>query len=145
MAPDKALPGRVERIVPQADVRSRTFPIRIRLDESINPESDHIMAGMLGHVALSLRSSSAVLLIPKDALVLNGEKQSVVVVERFAQPSSGGALGAARIVPVELGLPHGSSIEIRGEVQVGDLVVTQGNERLRPKQLLVWKDNYASD
>jgi RND family efflux transporter MFP subunit len=137
--PDQPLPGRVERIIPQADVRSRTFPIRVRLDESIRPETHRIMAGMLGHVVLSLQDSQAVKLVPKDALVLNGGEQSVVVVDAV-DPSQGiDAKGVARVVPVELGVTRQSSIQIRGDVRVGDLVVTRGNERLRSGQYLVWK------
>ncbi len=97
--PDQVLPGRVERIIPQADVRSRTFPIRIRLDESIRPESHHVMAGMLGHVVLSLRTSQAVTLIPKDALVLNVNKRTVVVVDPYEQPTPEGAMGRGASFP----------------------------------------------
>jgi RND family efflux transporter MFP subunit len=139
--PGQVLTGRVQRIIPQADVRSRTFPIRIRLDDEVRPETHHVMAGMLGHVMLSLHSADSVTLVPKDALVLNGDQRSVVVVERLARPTAKGALGVARLVPVELGISRGSTIQIRGDVRVGDLVVTRGNERLEPNQPLVWKES----
>jgi hypothetical protein len=85
------------------------------------------------------------MLIPKDALVLNGQQRTVVVVERLARPTSKGAIGVARLVPVELGLSRGSAIEIRGNLRVGDLIVTRGNERLEPNQPLVWKETPRTD
>ena len=44
-----AMPGReyvgvIERVIPQADVRSRTFPIRVRFPDSLDPEKERILA-----------------------------------------------------------------------------------------------------
>ena len=135
------LPGRVERIIPQADVRSRTFPIRIRLDESIHPKSHHIMAGMLGHVVLLAAEFPGRHADPQGrAGVWTGTSNRWSSWSGSNNPTANGALGLARVVPVELGLSRGSSIQIRGDVQVGDLVVTRGNERLRPNQPLGLED-----
>jgi len=42
--------------------------------------------------------------------------------------------GAAQSLPVELGNASDSMIEVKGPLEPGMLVVTRGNERLRPGQ-----------
>jgi multidrug efflux pump subunit AcrA (membrane-fusion protein) len=37
-----------------------------------------------------------------------------------------------RPVPVALGAARAGTVEVRGDLQAGQLVVTRGNERLRP-------------
>ena len=45
--------------------------------------------------------------------------------------------GVARRVPVERGAASGELFEVRGQLKEGDLVVTEGNERLFPGQPVV--------
>ncbi len=144
--PAKEFPGVIHRLIPQADVKSRTFPIRVRFDESIDPEQARIMAGMLGHVDLQLQDAQSVMLVPKDAIVLGGRQPQVIVIDPVTNavpnPAESGAAafnGVARSVTVNLGIARGNRIEIRGDVQPGQQVVTRGNERLRDQQKVLWK------
>ena len=65
------------------------------------------------------------LTVPRDALVLRPEGQSVFVVD---------ADGNARQVAVEVGVGQGEDIEVSGELAAGDRVVIRGNERLQGGQ-----------
>lgn len=123
--------GTIERIVPQADVRSRTFPIHIRVE---NPQRDglHVLkAGMLAKVRLPVGNAHQALLVPKDAVVLGGPSPVVYAV----RPAPADAKKQAVVpVPVKLARAVGKQIEVTGELQPGEQVVIQGNERLRPGQ-----------
>lgn len=127
-----ALPGRVEHIVPQADVRTRTFPVHVRVENVINDDGPMLKAGMLARVFLPTGPTEKALLIPKDAIVLGGRRPLVYVVDRES-PSQ--PVGTVRPVPVELGVAVGKAFAITGEgITKGVEVVVRGNERLRPNQ-----------
>jgi hypothetical protein len=70
-------------------------------------------------------------LVQKDALVLGGA-QPVVFIVNVADPNA--KQGKVQPMPVQLGLSEGSMIQVRGGLAPGQLVVVQGNERLRPGQ-----------
>ena len=155
-----ALPGqswddRVELIVPQADVRSRSFPVKVRLENP--PERLLFKPGMFARVTLPVGSKQRVLLVAKDAVVLGGESPVVYVVDPISEAPGAGAPpskrppaegpappapspdGVARLVPVELGALVDDLVEVRGPaievgktLKPGDYVVVEGNERLSP-------------
>jgi RND family efflux transporter MFP subunit len=126
----RSFPGKIWRIIPQADPRSRTFPVKVRLQENPNyPESPLIKAGMLARVLLPV-SFQVGLFVPKDALALNRGRTSLFVVR-----DDGRGAKTVQMVPVTLGDSQGNLIQVvdAGEdLREGDLVVTRGNERLRP-------------
>ncbi len=146
------LPGTVARLIPRADARSRSFPVRIRVDNpavdrsaelalietasgEAEPAKDHgdghlLKAGMLARVNYSAVYSRARRLVLKDALVVNNRGTHVVVVDLDAEGQS----GTARIVPVEQGKAEGAHMEVTGNLRAGEMVVVQGNERLMPNQ-----------
>lgn len=127
--PDHIFTGPIVRIVPQADLRSRNFPVKVRLE---NPNG-LLKPGMLARAVLPVDAKHPALLAPKDAIVLGGPQPLVYVA------TAGGAKGksVARPVPVRLGVEVGNSIELIGEIQAGDQVVIEGNERLMPGQELI--------
>ena len=132
--PDELLTGTVDRIVPVADDRSRTFPVPIKLNNIIRDGKPVLLAGMLARVDLPSGQRKKLPLVPKDALVLNGRDRSVFVVD----PDPGGGetsveSGIVRKVPVDLGVAFGDGIQVMGDIKIGELVVVVGNERLEPK------------
>lgn len=132
--PDRVFTGRVALIIPDADARARTFPVKVRVD---NPPQDNgplLKAGMYARVTLSTGPTQNALLVPKDALVLGGPQPIVFVVD--IQPS-GGNHGKVRAVPVDLGVTSGRLIQVTGVLSKGQKVVVRGNERLRPGQGVV--------
>lgn len=124
--------GSVDRVIPSADLRARTFPVMIRL---ANPQTEDglllFKAGMLARATVSGRPYSA-LLVPKDALVLGGRTPVVVAV---AHGPDGGSV--ARVVEVQRGESTDGSIEVRGDLQVGQQVIVRGNERVQHGQPLM--------
>jgi len=132
-AAETVIVGKVTRIVPLADRRSRTFPVIIRLD---NPAIDgnHLMkAGMLAHVTIGVGRKQNALTVPKDALVLDGKSCSIMVIEKDSETNQ----TIARAVTVKLGVAIGSSIQVvdpTESLREGQSVVTRGNERLRDQQ-----------
>ena len=119
--------GRLKRVVPAADPRTRTFPLYIRLDNPIDNGAPRLMAGMLARVNLPTGEKRSLSLVPKDAIVLDGRRQVVLVVEGA---SKAGDSGVVRSAAVELGVADGELIQVSGSLQAGDLVVVLGNERL---------------
>ncbi len=129
--PDQILDGTVVAVIPKGDDRARTFPVKVRVQNITADGQPSLKAGMLASVSLPTGSPRPSLMVPKDAIVLGGEAPLVYVV----QPSGReGAPDLAQPVPVQLGLANEDWIQVLGSLNVGDRVVVQGNERLRPGQ-----------
>lgn len=113
--------GKVVTIVPEAEVKSRTFPVRVRLQ---NPRVDNsflVKPGMLARCSLPIGQVKKAILIPKDALVLGQSGYQVMVIKD----------GKVKKVTTELGLTQGSWVEAKSGISVGDELAVFGNERLR--------------
>lgn len=126
-AADQAWIGTVARVVPQADLLSRSFPVRIRLENRIVDGVPTIKGGMLARAWLPVGAAGEVTVVPKDALVLGGAKPLVFCID----PSSP-TTGVVRPVEVALGAAVEGHVAVRGTLEPGALVVVRGNERLRP-------------
>lgn len=125
----ETLVGSVALIVPQADVKSRTFPVKVRVKNDFVDGRPLIKPGMLARVTLPVGAASTALMVPKDAIVLGGPTPIVYAIT----PGSGtNGPSTARLVPVQLGIVENDLIEVRGDLKPGDQVVCQGNERLMP-------------
>ena len=129
--PQQLFTGTVVRVVPQADLRSRTFPVKVRVENEISEDGPLLKSGMLARATLPTGAKRRALLVPKDALVLGGPSPVVYVVDT-AQGNA--RTGKARPVPVRTGVADGRLIQVEGELSRGQLVVVRGNERLRPGQ-----------
>jgi multidrug efflux pump subunit AcrA (membrane-fusion protein) len=130
--------GTVVAVVPQSDERTRTFPVRVLVNNPIRNDQPLIKAGMLANVTLQTGVNQEATLVPKDALVLGGTVPMVFVVvpdEKNPQQQT------VRPVAVELGVASEGRIQVLPSsaaqgvvVKPGDQVVVLGNERLRPGQ-----------
>lgn len=141
--PNRPFVGEVARVIPNADVRARTFPVEVRLEnpemtgESGQVESHLIKAGMFARGILPVGRPTEALLVRKDAIVLDGERASVWVVT--PDPTQKG-IGKVQQFPVELGVADGQYMQIigtsvkSGQIKPGDLVVVKGNERMDPRR-----------
>lgn len=112
--------GGISAILPKGDSNSRTFPVRIRLD---NP-GYKIKSGMESLVTFNLRDQKDALLVPKDAIVTSGNDRLVYMV------------ADGRVIPAGVKILgyYDGNVAIAGNLKAGDQVVTRGNERLRPGQ-----------
>jgi multidrug efflux pump subunit AcrA (membrane-fusion protein) len=129
--PGPPLSGVVTAIVPQADVQARTFPVKVRVKNTLTEDGPVVKSGMYARVMLPTGRKQLAMLASKDALVLGGDQPILFVVETRAADSQ---QGKVRPVPVQLGFADGSLIQVSGNIQAGQLVVVQGNERLQPGQ-----------
>jgi len=126
--PSKLFQGKVLSITPQADLRARTFPVKIRVTNEMKNGQPLLKSGMMGRVMLQTGEKKVATLVPKDAIVLGGRSPMVYVV------SKGENGQIVNPVPVTLGVAEGAKIEVEGPIPPGTQVVTHGNERLRPGQ-----------
>jgi RND family efflux transporter MFP subunit len=133
--PKEAFTGQVALVVPKANPRTRTLPVKVRLANRPLGNNVLIKAGMFARVTLPVGAPETAVLVPKDALVLGGATRVIYVVA--PDDPKAPEKGKARAVPVELGVADGDLIQVKGDVKPGELVVVQGNERLRPGQEVV--------
>lgn len=117
--PDRMLRGKVKEIIPQADTQSRTFPIKIEVDN----EKHEFYTGMFARIKLFIGENKQGLLVPKDALIKTGSVYHLFVVKD----------STARRVKVKIGREKGDSVEVKGKIKVGDKVVVTNNEALSDK------------
>jgi RND family efflux transporter MFP subunit len=128
--------GKVTFIVPQANLKARTFPVKIRVKnraagDATSDRSLLLKAGMLAWVNLPVGAKAKGTVVPRDALVLDVNRQSVFVVDPNPRKKN---FGKAREVSVEVGAAEGDLIQVIGDVRPGELIVIEGNQRLRPGQ-----------
>ena len=76
------------------------------------------------NLKIFLKSKKPIKTIVKDALLVKNGNMVVYVIED----------SIAKLKAVKIGIPYQDSIEIIEGLNVGEKVVTRGNERLRPNQ-----------
>ena len=132
--PGELFIGRVALVVPKADYRARTFPVKVRIPNRITDAGPRlkvptIKAGMLARTTLPTGPKHMTMLVSKDALVLGGRQATVFVVDPSTENQDAGTV---RPVPVQTGVASGRLIEVKGSLNPGELVIIRGNERVRP-------------
>lgn len=115
----KDLDGRVEAVIPSGDPRSRTFEVRVVLE---NKDST-LQSGMFARVQFQ-KDSRAGLLIPASAVVQEGQLQGVFVVVG----------DRVNLRWVRLGKVFGDRVEVISGLSVGDEIVIDGFGGLRDGQ-----------
>ena len=118
--PQQEYTAYIRAIIPRADPGARTFPVKLRLTEA----SEKIGAGMIARATFALGDTSPGTLVPKDAIVRQGNNTVVFLVDK----------GNAVPAPVMVGNAMGLWTVVNGAVSPGDKVITRGNERLQPGQ-----------
>jgi RND family efflux transporter MFP subunit len=113
--------GVVRTVVAVGNENTHQFEIRLDIDSQLFP------VGQTVRVSIPTSKTREALTVPRDALVLRPDGQSVFVVD---------ANDEARQVQVTVGVGQGDRIEILGAVSPGDRVVIRGNERLQPGQVV---------
>jgi RND family efflux transporter MFP subunit len=118
--------GVVRTVVAVGDENTHQFELRLDLD------GDSFPVGQTLRISIPTSDSREVLTVPRDALVLRPEGQSVFVIDANNQ---------AQQITVTVGVGQGDRIEVRGAVSPGDKVVIRGNERLQPGQAVSVMDD----
>lgn len=135
--PDTEFEGKVRFIVPEAEPRSRTFPVLIEIPNA----DDRLLAGMFTRVQVRSGEPREAFTVPKDAVVNGPQGTVVVTLGPTKEIEMGGRkmpLPTAKFVSVKTGVSIDGRIEVAGEgLAPGMPVVTTGNERLMPGQPLI--------
>ncbi len=118
--PGQSVQGEITSLVPQADSESRTFPVKVTIDN----KNGAVKSGMVARVSFPIGEPANVKLVPKDAIVTQNNANFVYVVVD----------GAVQPIPVTTGTAYDGRIEVLGPVETGQQVVIRGNERLMPNQ-----------
>jgi RND family efflux transporter MFP subunit len=112
--------GKVFAIIPQGDIATRTFPVKIRMNNTPS-----LVEGMEARVSLPTNNRRKTLVVPRDA-VLHLSGQNVV----FAIVDS-----KAHRIPVRVIGYQGNQAGVEGDgLTEGMKVVIKGNERLQDGQ-----------
>jgi len=112
----------VKRVIPVGDERSRMFEVRIAANDPA------WVVGSPVRVALPNSDPRELVAVPRDALVLRGSEMFVLRVT---------SENTVEKVNVATGIGLGNLVEVIGDVNGGDRVITRGAERLKPGQEVV--------
>ncbi len=119
-AAGRELEGRFVHFVPRGDVATRTFSVKLRLDNTAA-----LVEGMAASALLPSGENQSGLLLPRDAVIrLYGQDTAFVVLD-----------GKAKMIPVRITGYQGMKVGVTGEgLEAGQQVVIKGNERIRDGQ-----------
>jgi HlyD family secretion protein len=112
-AVNQTINGTIQQIVPAANAQSRSFLVKIPLNNS-----SKLISGMFGRIALPLGANRETLLVPTKALIQRGQLQGVYVVESTEEK----AIAVLRWV--KTGKPQNEQIEIVSGLKTGDRIIT---------------------
>jgi membrane fusion protein (multidrug efflux system) len=116
--PQVTFPGTIYAIEPAVDEQTRTVLARARV---ANPRL-RLRPGMFARVQLTLGARENAVWIPEEAIVPRGQDSFVFRVVD----------GRAELVPVQTGTRKVGEVEIMKGIAAGDVVVTEGTQRLVP-------------
>jgi Cu(I)/Ag(I) efflux system membrane fusion protein len=111
--PGKTWEGRIEYIYPELDAMARTLRLRLVFD---NPDLQ-LRPNMFAQVTIYGGPKQDVLVIPKQALIVTGQRKAVVK-----------RIGENRFQPVDVvtGMHSGEQVEILNGLKQGDEIVVSG-------------------
>ncbi|MCB2189532.1 MAG: efflux RND transporter periplasmic adaptor subunit [Deltaproteobacteria bacterium] len=114
--PGRQWPGRLDFISFKADFATKTFPVKVIVD---NPDGA-IRPGMVARVALLRREVNEALAVPLRA-ILDKAGERIVFVARD---------GVARSRTVELGIIEGERIQVTKGLAAGDQLIVSGHNEV---------------
>lgn len=124
---DRTFVGSVKTIGSRVDPVTRAVAIRAQLAN----EDNLLRPGMLLTVAL-IRNRASVMVIPEEALIPIQDKQYVFMVDEKNR---------ANRIEVEIGRRRAGIVEVLSGLNLGDKVVTEGVQSLRPGSVVRFADD----
>jgi membrane fusion protein (multidrug efflux system) len=126
-----ALPGqgfeaKVQALDPLLDANGRSVAVRAVMVAS---PGSLLRPGMFARTTTVFATTDAALLIPEEAILPQGGKQFVFVLD--AQGDGGDKKWQSRRVEVKLGVRREASVQVLDGLSVGDTVVVAGQQRLQ--------------
>lgn len=126
-----ALPGQnfraqVKAIDPLLDANGRSVAVRAVLP---SVKSAELRPGMFARVLIVFSVNEAALVVPEEAVVPQGGKQFVFLLEEQGEGDAKKRL--SRRTEVQLGVRRGSDVQVLSGLSEGDTVVLAGQQRLQ--------------
>jgi RND family efflux transporter MFP subunit len=118
--PDRLFPGRLARLSPAANPGERRYDVQVQVDN----RQGLIKPGMFCRATVVLETIPDAIIIPRDALVENGDQREAYVVEN----------GKIAITTVQIGAQSDSRVQAVAGVKVGDQLVISGQSLLAAGQ-----------
>ncbi len=115
--PNQIFHGKVARLAQSVDVKTRTMPVELDVDNS----DGRLDPGMYPQVSWPMRHAQPTLFVPASAVVRSMEETFVIRVHN----------GITEWVPVKTGVASGEEMEVFGNLSAGEQVVLRGTEELR--------------
>ena len=115
--PNQTFTGNVARIAHSVDVKTRTMPVEL----DVNNAGGRLASGMFPEVLWPVHRSASTLFVPTSAVARTTEAVFVVRIRH----------GNAEWVSVHTGEMDGKLIEVFGDLREGDLVASRGTDELR--------------
>ena len=116
---NQKFPGEVYFVAPQVELSTRTALVKARL---ANPGLK-LRPGMFANLDITVQTREKAVVIPEVALVLNGDRTSVFVVD---------AESKAQMRPVKTGLRLTGRVEILEGLRPGEKVIVEGIQKVPP-------------
>jgi RND family efflux transporter MFP subunit len=126
-AVNQSLKATIQQIVPASNAQSRSFLVKIPLNNS-----GKLISGMFGRIALPIGATKETLLIPTTALIQRGQLQGVYVVENVEDKAISKTIAMMRWV--KTGKTQDGQIEIVSGLKAGDRIVTSNIAQLSDGQ-----------
>ena len=120
--PDKRFDGTITRMSPVLDPQTRTGEVAIELD---NSDGD-LKPGMFARASIVVERKTGVLVVPEASPVKAGAEYGV-----FRVTDDGSKVERVKVTP---GLGSDGWVEVTGDLQEGDRVVTVGSSLVRDGQ-----------
>jgi membrane fusion protein (multidrug efflux system) len=124
--PGRSFKARVQAVDPLLDANGRSVSVRAVLPPAANAP---LRPGMFARVLTIFSVDESALSVPEEALVPQGGKQFVFVIDK---EGAGDALKmVSRRVEVQLGARQGAQVQITSGLNEGETVVVAGQQRLQ--------------
>jgi membrane fusion protein (multidrug efflux system) len=124
--PGKNFAARVQALDPLLDVDGRSIVVRATLPAGAGRE---LRPGMFARVLTVFAVDEAALVVPEEAIVPQGGKQFVILIETEGEGDAVKRL--SRRAEVQLGVRRGAQVQVTSGLAVGDTVVVAGQQRLQ--------------
>jgi membrane fusion protein (multidrug efflux system) len=124
--PSQNFSGTVARIAHSVDVRTRTMPVEL----DVNNSAGRLSSGMYPEVVWPVHRTEATLFVPLSAVARTTEATFVIRIRD----------GNTEWVNVQTGELDGKFIEVFGPLQQGDVVAVRATDELRPGNRVTVKE-----
>ncbi|HHX34827.1 MAG TPA: efflux RND transporter periplasmic adaptor subunit [Gammaproteobacteria bacterium] len=123
----------ISAIEPQVRRDTRSASIQAQVDN----KDGNLQPGMFATVVVNLPAESDALIVPVSAVMTSASGDSAAVVRELSAEN----IGKAEIIPIVVGRRIGDKVVIAQGLQVGDVLITEGQLRVRPGVELRVVDN----